>query len=63
MILESLPDIITVKQLAEFLQTSDQTISRFLKNGKLKGFKIGREWRISKEAVTQWIDKNNTIKK
>lgn len=55
-VFENLPSVLTVKQLADFLQTSDQTISRALKSGKLKGFKVGREWRISKEAVIQWIE-------
>lgn len=56
MAFENLPNIATVKQLADFLQTSDQTISRLLKSGELKGFKVGREWRISKEAVLQWLE-------
>lgn len=55
--LDNLPDVISVKQLAEFLQVSDQTILRALKKGELKGFKIARDWRIEKEEVLKWIKK------
>lgn len=53
--LDNLPEIITPKQLAEFLQVSEQTIKRALKAGKLKGFKVGRDWRIEKEEVINWL--------
>lgn len=55
--LENLPEIMTVKQLAEFLLISDQTIKRAIKSGKLRAFKAGREWRIEKEAVFEWLQK------
>ena len=53
--LENLPDVVTVTQLAEYLKASNQTILRALKAGKLKGFKVARDWRIEKKAVLQWI--------
>jgi len=53
--LENLPDIITVKQLAEFLQVTELTIRRAINSGTLKAFKVGREWRIERKAVTEWL--------
>ncbi|SET38440.1 DNA binding domain-containing protein, excisionase family [Natronincola peptidivorans] len=55
--IDKLPEILTTKQLAEFLQISDQTVKRAIKSGKLKAFKVGKDWRIEKEAVIEWIDK------
>lgn len=55
--LDNLPDIMSVRQLAEFLQVSEITIKRALKSEKLKGLKIGRDWRIEKEKVIEWITK------
>jgi len=55
--LESLPEIVTVKQLASFLQVSEQTIIRAIKSGKLNAFKIARDWRIEKDAVMKWAEK------
>lgn len=56
--IDKLPEILTTKQLSEFLQVSDQTIKRAIKAGKLKAFKVGKDWRIEKEAVLQWIENN-----
>jgi len=53
--LENLIDIVTVKQLAEFLQVNEQTIKRAIKAGELKAFKVGRDWRIEKESVIEWL--------
>lgn len=55
--LDNLPSIITVKQLAEFLQISEVTIKRALKDNSLNGFKVGRDWRIEKESVMKWVKK------
>lgn len=52
--LDNLPEIVTTKQLAEFLQVSDQTIKRAIKAGRLKAFKVGKDWRIEKEEVIKW---------
>ncbi|MGE5613186.1 MAG: helix-turn-helix domain-containing protein [Bacillota bacterium] len=56
--LDNLPEILTIKQLAEFLQVSDQTIKRAIKARKLKAFKIGKDWRIEKEEVIKWVKEN-----
>lgn len=55
--LDNLPDILTVKQLAEFMQVSDQTVKKAIKEGKLEAFKIGKDWRIEREAVLKWAKK------
>ena len=56
LVFENLPDLLTVKELASLLKLHELTVKRALYNGKLKGFKAGRDWRISKEAVLQWLD-------
>ena len=55
MTLDNLPDVVKSRQLAEFLQVSDQTIKKAMKDGSLKAFKVGREWRIEKVDVLRWI--------
>ncbi len=55
--LDNLPEILTVKQLAEFLQVGELTIKRAIKAGELEAFKAGRDWRIEKESVLRWVKK------
>lgn len=57
MVLDNMPEKpLTVKQLSEYLQVSDQSIKRAIYSGKLDAFKIGRDWRIEKEAVLKWVN-------
>lgn len=44
-------ELLTVQEVADFLRTTSTTIYRWLKNGKLQGVKIGKEWRISRVAL------------
>ena len=55
--LDKLPDVVTIKQLAEFLQISKRTIQREITEGRLKAFKVVRDWRIEKDEVLKWIEK------
>lgn len=54
--LDKLPNISTVKQLAEFLQVTELTVRRAINAGELKAFKVGREWRIERKAVMEWLE-------
>jgi len=47
-------DIMTVRELAEFLHCHPSTIYRLLQQGKLPGFKVGSDWRFSREAIDRW---------
>lgn len=38
------PEYVTRKQAASLLQCSDQLISKFIKVGKLRGFRLGTLW-------------------
>lgn len=33
------------------------TLYRLLNSGELKGFRIGRQWRVTREALSQFADK------
>ncbi len=45
------PDILNVEEVAEELRVSGQTIYNMIKNGRLKAFKAGREWRFNRKDV------------
>lgn len=55
---EKLDSVVTVKELAEFLKINPMTVKRALQSGKLKGFKIGNEWRIYREDIEEWLNKH-----
>lgn len=46
-----LPYNLNVLQIADFFQTSKFTVIRWLKSGELAGYKLGREWRSTRDQV------------
>lgn len=49
------PDILTLKQAAEYLQMSPPQLRRLLKAGRIPGHKIGRDWRFLTAELSAWI--------
>lgn len=45
----------TVQELMPVLGKSNQTIIIYLKQGKLKGKKIGNQWRVTEEALREFL--------
>ncbi len=46
---------LTLKEAADLLMVSPVTVSRLIKNGQLEAYRFGRQFRISKEALEQYI--------
>lgn len=55
--LESLPDILTAEEVAIFLGVGVSTVWDYLREGKLKGLKLGRGWKISKDSLKAFVRK------
>jgi len=55
-------EILTLKELAEYLKLTEKTAYRLAAEGKLPGFKVGGSWRFKKADIEQWIEsqKNTT---
>lgn len=52
-----MPDeILTLKELAEYLKLTEKTAYRLAAEGKLPGFKVGGSWRFRLEDVDDWIN-------
>jgi len=49
-----------VEELAKKLRVSNMTIYRYIKAGKLKAYKIGKEFRIDKEEFNNFLNKVKT---
>lgn len=48
-------EVLTVKEAAERLKTSRQQIRMMIRNGQLPAVRVGREWRITTEALEQFL--------
>jgi len=50
-------DLLTTKQLQELLQVDRITIYRMLNDGRLRGFKVGGQWRFSRQEIEAWLQR------
>ena len=48
-------DIISMKEAIELLNTTRSTFYRWLREGKIKGMKIGRQWRFYREDIQRFL--------
>ncbi len=48
--------LLTPGQVAERLQLQERTVTRWLRTGYLRGFKLGKEWRVSSEDLLSFIE-------
>jgi nitrogen PTS system EIIA component len=49
-------DILTIKQLSEYLMVSEKTIYRMVDKGLLPALRIGSQWRFRKRDIDGWLD-------
>jgi excisionase family DNA binding protein len=52
-----LAQIMTTKELAEYLRLHAITICKLSKEGKIPSVRIGSRWRFDKEVIDKWIAK------
>lgn len=48
-------DLLTVDELCEILKIGKNAAYRLLKDRTIKGFRIGRIWKISRESIESYI--------
>ena len=49
-------EIYTPDEIAEKLKISEQTVRKYLRQEKIKGFKLGNSWRVKEKDLLEFID-------
>jgi excisionase family DNA binding protein len=55
-------ELITLEQLAQYLQMSEAKIYKLAQAGKIPGYKVGHHWRFYKEEIEEWIKSQRPLK-
>ncbi|MCJ7685661.1 MAG: helix-turn-helix domain-containing protein [Desulfobacteraceae bacterium] len=55
-----MPEIMTTREMAEYLRLHPITICKFAAEGKIPAIRIGRVWRFDKEAIDKWISEGQS---
>ena len=53
-------EIITMAELAAYLNCHEATIRRLLQKGEIPGFKLGSDWRFNLRSIEEWRKKRMT---
>jgi excisionase family DNA binding protein len=48
-------DIMTIREVAEYLKLTEKTTYRLVSEGELPGFKVGGSWRFKRKDLEKWI--------
>ena len=49
-------DIMTIREVADYLKLTEKTAYRLVAEGKIPGFKVGGSWRFRRSEIEGWID-------
>ena len=50
-------DILTIKELADYLKLNEKTTYRLVLKGDIPGFKIRGSWRFERTEIEKWIER------
>ena len=56
-------DILTIKEVAEFLKLTEKTAYRLAADGKIPGFKVGGSWRFRRDEIEKMTRSEQPNKK
>jgi excisionase family DNA binding protein len=48
--------LLTPTDIAKHLQMNERTVTMWLRKGHLRGFKIGKEWRVSPDDLQAFLE-------
>ncbi len=51
--------IMTIEELAVYLQLHPLTVRSLARAGEIPTFKVGRQWRIKRETLDQWLEEKS----
>ena len=53
-------EILTIREVAEYLKVTERTIYRLAAAKKIPAFKVGGTWRFSRADIDVWIKQQST---
>lgn len=54
------PEVMTISDLAEYLQVSKSSLYKLVQQGKVPGQKVGKHWRFGRAVIDTWLGSGAT---
>lgn len=55
--------LLTLEQVADYLNVDKFTVYRLLSDKELPAFKVGNQWRFKRKMIENWLMKNSNLKR
>ena len=52
-------EVLNLDETADFLRVSNQTIYNMIRDGRIKAYKVGREWRFLRQDILSYMDRSS----
>lgn len=49
-------DVYTLEELTTLLQVTRRSLYNWIKDGRLKAFRVGRQWRVTKQSLNDFME-------
>lgn len=49
-------NIMTIREVADYLGVHTSTIYKYAQQGKIPAFKLGKDWRFTRKHIDNWIE-------
>jgi len=56
-------EVMDIRQAAEYLGISGDTLYRYASEGFIPAFKLGNRWRFRKTLLDSWMDEKSGVRK
>jgi len=56
-------EYLTVEQVAKQMGVSEKTVRNYINKGDLQAYKLGTAWKITEQALKEFIESKSNIKK
>lgn len=56
-------EVMTVKEAADYLGISADTMYRYAASSYVPGFRLGNRWRFKKSVIDRWMEKLSMAKR
>jgi excisionase family DNA binding protein len=56
---EKLAEVLTVHEVARYLRVHRSTVYRLIKSDQLPVFRVGSDWRMTRDALLHWVANQN----
>lgn len=58
---ELISEYLTPREVMDLLYIGKNTLYKLLNSGELKGFRVGKQWRIRKDRLKEYVEKTESL--